>query len=78
MLFRSAQYYDTVAVVLEAIKAAGTTDREAVRSALAGIEYTGLSGVMKFDENRDCPRDYGVVYWDTSDNNWHQNTEWNT
>ena len=73
-----AQYYDTVGVVLEAIKAAGTTDREAVRTALAGIEYTGLSGIMKFDENRDCPRDYGVVYWDTSDNNWHQNTEWNT
>lgn len=73
-----AQYYDTVGVVLEAIKKAGSADREAVRSALTGLEYTGLSGLLRFDENRNCPRDYGIVYWDTADSNWHQNTEWNT
>lgn len=71
------QYYDTVGVVLQAIANCGTTDRSAIRAELPEIEYTGLSGILKFDENRDCPRDYGIVYWDTSDNSWHQNDSWN-
>ncbi len=73
-----AQYYDTVGVILQAIENCGSTDREAIRNELSTIEYVGLSGILKFDENRDCPRDYGIVYWSTEDSNWHQNTEWNT
>ena len=72
-----AQYYDTVGVLLQAITNVGSTDREAIRAELATIEYDGLSGHLNFDENRDCPRDYGIVYWDTADSAWHQNTEWN-
>ena len=72
-----AQYYDTVGVLLQAIANVGTTDRAAIREELATIEYDGLSGHLNFDEKRDCPRDYGIVYWDVAGNTWKQNTDWN-
>ncbi|MDD4075293.1 MAG: ABC transporter substrate-binding protein [Eubacteriales bacterium] len=72
------QYYDTVGLILQAITNCGSTDREAIRAELAKIEYQGLSGLLKFDENRDCPRDYGMVYWDQAQQTWIQNTEWNS
>ena len=56
-----AQYYDTLGVLLQACENVGSFDREAIRQELATIEYDGLSGHLKFDENRDCPRDYGAV-----------------
>lgn len=72
-----AQYYDTMGVLLQACKNAGSFDREAICKELADIEYTGLSGILNFDEKRDCPRDYGIVQWSVSANDWIQNTEWN-
>lgn len=73
-----AQYYDTLGVLLQACENVGSFDREAIREELAKIEYVGLSGTLKFDENRDCPRDYGIVQWSVADNDWIQNTEWNS
>lgn len=56
-----AQYYDTCGVIFQACKNIGSFDREKIREELKTIEYDGLSGKIKFDEKRDCPRDYGTV-----------------
>ncbi len=45
--------YDTIYVLKEAIETAGSTDYEAVRDAIQNIEYQGLSGLIKFAENRE-------------------------
>lgn len=73
----TAQVFDAISVLLQAIDNCGSTDREAIRSELANIEYTGLTGTINFDENRECSRNYSMVYWDVETNSWIQNTEWN-
>ena len=57
----SAQAYDTAGVIFQAIENVGSIDMDEVREELSVIEYDGLSGLIKFDENRDCPRNYGTV-----------------
>ena len=52
----SAMGYDAYFVALEAIKAAGTTDSEAVKNALPSVNYTGVTGAIAFDENGDANR----------------------
>jgi ABC-type branched-subunit amino acid transport system substrate-binding protein len=47
----SAQAYDATYIVAEAIKKAGSTDREAVQKAIRAIQYNGLTGKVAFDEN---------------------------
>lgn len=50
----AAQAYDGMMLIAEALKAAGSTDRDAVRNALAAIrDYEGVTGKFSFDENRD-------------------------
>lgn len=46
----SANGYDAVYVVAEAIKIAGSTDASAIRDALPKVKYEGLGGVLQFDE----------------------------
>jgi len=49
----AAQAYDGLMLIAEAIRAAGSTDRDAVRDALAAIrEFEGVTGTFSFDENR--------------------------
>lgn len=49
----AAQAYDGLGLIVEAIKRAGSTDRDEVRDALAGIkDYQGVTGGFAFDENR--------------------------
>jgi branched-chain amino acid transport system substrate-binding protein len=45
----SAAGYNTVHILVDAIKRAGSTEPEAVRKALAATDYTGLMGNYKFD-----------------------------
>lgn len=45
--------YDTIYLLKEAIEKAGTTKTAAVRDAVQGIEYKGLSGVIKFTPDRE-------------------------
>ncbi len=45
--------YDATNVLLEAIEKAGTTDTAKVRDTLAGIEYEGVAGVIRFDAEGD-------------------------
>ena len=44
--------YDAAYMMVEAIKNAGSTDKQAIIDALAKLEYNGLTGQMHFDENR--------------------------
>ena len=48
----SALGYDSVYLMVEAIKKANSTDSAAIVDALKNIEYTGVTGSYRFDENR--------------------------
>jgi len=54
----TSQAYDSVGMLLEAIKQAGTTDQPALRDALAKIEYKGVTGNTKFDEKNNVTKDF--------------------
>ena len=62
----TAMGYDAYYVALEAIKAAGSVDPAAVKAALGGVTYTGVSGAIAFDEVGDAIRD--TAYIKVSDN----------
>jgi branched-chain amino acid transport system substrate-binding protein len=50
--FNAAMTYDALYLAAEALKKAGSTDKNAVRQALAGIkDYVGVSTTYSFDEN---------------------------
>lgn len=44
--------YDAMGLILQAIQNAGSTDGAKIRDALKNIDYHGVSGEIKFDENR--------------------------
>ena len=48
-------------VALEAIKAAGSTDPAAVLAALPSVSYSGVSGLIEFDEIGDAKRDAAYI-----------------
>jgi branched-chain amino acid transport system substrate-binding protein len=54
----TAESYDAVMVAADAIKRAGSTDRQAIRAALTNSDYLGLSGkvVFKDDGTRTIPK----------------------
>ncbi len=62
----TAMGYDAYYVALEAIKAADSADKEAIKAALPGVTYDGVSGHIEFDEIGDAVRD--TAYIKTSDN----------
>jgi len=45
--------YDTIYLLKEAIEKAGSTDFETVRGNVQNTDYKGLSGTIKFSENRE-------------------------
>ena len=57
----TAMGYDAYFVALEAIKASGSTDPAAVLAALPGVSYTGVSGLIEFDEIGDAKRDAAYI-----------------
>ena len=57
----SAMGYDAYYVALEALKAAGSTDPAAVQAALPSINYTGVTGVITFDDIGDANRDTAYI-----------------
>ena len=57
----SVMGYDGYYVALEALKAAGTADSAAVMAALPAVEYNGVTGLIKFDENGDAIRTSAFV-----------------
>ncbi|MCI8818868.1 MAG: ABC transporter substrate-binding protein [Oscillibacter sp.] len=62
----TAMGYDAYYVALEALKAAGSTDKAAVKAALPALTYTGVSGDIAFDATGDAIRD--TAYIKTADN----------
>lgn len=62
----TAMGYDAYYVALEAIKAAGSADKAAIKAALADVKYDGVSGHIEFDDIGDAVRD--TAYIKTSDN----------
>ena len=53
------------------LKAAGSTDAGAVKAALPGVTYTGVTGVIAFDDIGDAIRDTAYIkVADTANNAW--------
>ena len=66
----TAMGYDAYYVALEALKAAGSTDPAAIKAALAGVTYDGVSGHIAFDEQGDAIRDTAYIKHSTNDGAW--------
>lgn len=67
----TAMGYDAYYVALEALKAAGSTDPAAVKAALSGVTYSGVSGEIAFDETGDALRDTAYIKTiNTTDGVW--------
>ena len=62
----TAMGYDAYYVALEVLKSAGSLDLAAIKAALPGVTYTGVSGAIGFDATGDAVRD--TAYIKTSDN----------
>ena len=60
--------YDAVTTMLEAMKEAGTTDREAVIEALGNIELDLVSGNTKFDEVGNPIKEVTIIKIDGGEN----------
>ena len=57
----SVMGYDAYFVALEAIKAAGSPEPAKVMEALPSVSYTGVTGLIEFDETGDAKRDAAFV-----------------
>ena len=67
----TAMGYDAYYVALEAMKAAGSVEPEAIKAALGGVTYTGVSGEIAFDEIGDAIRDTAYIKTaNTADGTW--------
>lgn len=61
--------YDTVMLIANAVsQIEGEITREGIREQLDGMEYTGVTGRIKFNEDGDITRDYMIC--GTKDNTW--------
>ncbi|MCQ2463671.1 MAG: ABC transporter substrate-binding protein, partial [Clostridia bacterium] len=57
----TAMGYDAYYVALEAMKAAGSVDPAAIKTALPTVKYTGVSGDIAFDDIGDAIRDTAYI-----------------
>ena len=57
----SALGYDAYITVLEAIKAANSTEGTAIRDALTGVSVIGVTGSIAFDEKGDADKDMAFI-----------------
>ncbi len=57
----SALGYDAYNAAVAAIEAAGSTDTTAIRDALTKLDTTGVTGIIKFDENGDAMKDKAYI-----------------
>lgn len=71
----TAMGYDAYYVALEALKAAGSTDPAAVKAALAGVTYDGVSGHIAFDDEGDAIRDTAYIKHSTNTGAWELETQ---
>ncbi|MCR4740030.1 MAG: ABC transporter substrate-binding protein [Lachnospiraceae bacterium] len=67
----TAMGYDAYYVALEAIKAAGSGDKAAIKAAIPSVKYDGVSGSIAFDEIGDAVRDTAYIKTaDTASGTW--------
>lgn len=67
----TAMGYDAYYVALEAIKAANSADPAAIKAALGGVTYDGVSGKIAFDGTGDAIRDTAYIKMaNTADGAW--------
>lgn len=72
----TAMGYDAYYVALEAIKAAGSADPAAIKTALPSVKYTGVSGEIAFDDIGDAIRDTAYIkVADTANAAWNFETQ---
>lgn len=57
----TAQAYDSVGIFLTAIQKVGIDNIEAVRDEISNLEYEGVTGYTKFDENGDVEKAFTKV-----------------
>lgn len=57
----TAQAYDSVGILLTAIKQVGSLDRDKIRDAIAGITYAGVTGSTTFNATRDAVKPFNKV-----------------
>ena len=70
----TAMGYDAYYVALEAIKAADSIDGPAIKAALGGVTYTGVSGSIAFDDVGDAIRDTAYIKHSVNDGTWELET----
>ena len=70
----TAMGYDAYYVALEAIKAANSADPGAIKAALAGVTYSGVSGEIAFDEIGDAIRDTAYIKHSNNEGAWELET----
>ena len=67
----TAMGYDAYYVALEAIKAAGSGDKAAIKAAIPNVKYDGVSGSIAFDAVGDAVRDTAYIKTaDTASGTW--------
>lgn len=67
----TAMGYDAYFTALEAVKAAGSTDPAAINEALWNVDYSGVSGEIKFDSTGDAEREVAYIKSvNTADGTW--------
>lgn len=57
----TAQAYDSVGILLEAIKSADSLNREDIKEQMYKISYDGVTGLTTFDEIGDAKKVYTIV-----------------
>jgi branched-chain amino acid transport system substrate-binding protein len=57
----AAQAYDSIGILLQAIKNAGTLEKEKVRDAVQNINYKGITGQTQFDAIGDASKQFTKV-----------------
>ncbi len=70
----TAMGYDAYYMALEAIQAAGSADPAAIKAALPGVSYTGVSGQIAFDEIGDAVRDTAYIKHSNNQGAWELET----
>ena len=59
--------YDAMKMLAQAISEAGSSDSAAITSAMAAIDFTGLTGHMTFDENRNPVKSAAITQIDNGE-----------
>lgn len=57
----TAQAYDSAGIYFTAVKKVGTTNMDTLRDEVGTLEYNGVTGLTKFDENGDVQKSFTKV-----------------